>query len=203
MLTSPLSPLPLFLPYISCLFLQFRGLISKKSSSPPDNPHPLHFDPDTQPITSLPSIPLYPLDLSSTWTPAPPQTPLIIPTFLLYPSLSPPTSDLLSHLLTTDPLLASLTPVFSPPPHPSLSLGEIVVYVETDSGRLLKIPLRGKKPYTMEDVFLAGRKDADLAGKGADGIRVQDGCVSLVVLPKGDAEKKWVEDVKRRRDEGK
>ncbi|KAL7415698.1 hypothetical protein BDY24DRAFT_381927 [Mrakia frigida] len=186
--------------------LRFRGIIIKKSSSPPDNPHPLHFDPETRPENSLDSIvPLWPLELSSLWLPPPPQTPLILPTFLLYPSHQ--TSDLLSHLPSTTPLLQALSPLFpplSPPPEwdskGEFTIKNIAVYVETSQGRLLKIPVGPKKGFTMEDVFQAGRKDAAENGGERDGVVVRDGVVSLVVVTKGEGEEKWVGEMKRRRE---
>ena len=34
-------------------------------------------------------------------------------------------------------------------------------------------------------------------GQPMDGLEVKDGCLSFVVMPKGDVEKKWVEEFKQ------
>lgn len=166
----------------------------------------MHFDPDVIPETSLPSIPLcvvYRPALHTTWrsltlshdrsspvptawTAPPPQTPLIIPTFLLYPSQQ--SSDLISHLCITDPLSLILAPILNPP-HP-LSVSSSVVYLETAKHRLLKIP----KKMTMEEVFVVASQTP------GDGVVLKDGCLSLVVLGKGAEEKAWVDKMKSSRD---
>lgn len=72
-------------------------------------------------------------------------------------------------------------------------MNSIVIYCETNAGRLLKIP----KKMTLEDVFKAARgKD------GKDGAVVRDGLVSFVVVLKGEEERVWVEETKKKRANG-
>lgn len=118
----------------------------------------------------------------TSWIAPPAETPLIIPTFLLYPTLK--TSDLISRLCITDPLSQILSPVLTPPlPY---SLGSSVLYLETAQRRLLKIP----KKMSLEEVFVVASKVKE------DGAVLKDGCLSLVVLGKGEEEKAWVEKMK-------
>ena len=59
---------------------------------------------------------------------------------------------------------------------------------------MLKI---GKK-MTLRDVLKAAKaKDGD----PVDGIEMNDGTLSFVVLPKGQEEQKWVEDFKKTREQ--
>lgn len=70
--------------------------------------------------------------------------------------------------------------------------GKLVVYAMTMRKRLLKV---GKK-MTLSDICkAAGGKDGV-----RDGLEVKDGCLSFVVLPKGEAEQKWVDEFKKSRD---
>ncbi len=72
--------------------------------------------------------------------------------------------------------------------------GKLVVYAVTHRKRILKI---GKK-MTLRDVFNASKaKDGD----PHDGLELKDGCLTFVVVPKGDVEKNWVEECKRQRDD--
>lgn len=72
--------------------------------------------------------------------------------------------------------------------------GQLVVYAMTLRKRLLKV---GKK-MTLRDVCTAAKgKEGD---KLRDGLEVKDGCLTFVVLPKGDVEQKWVDDFKKARD---
>lgn len=71
--------------------------------------------------------------------------------------------------------------------------GKLVVYAMTRRKRLLKV---GRK-MNLRDVFKAAKaKD----GEPKDGLEVKDGCLTFVVLPKGDVETKWVDDYKKSRD---
>lgn len=115
----------------------------------------------------------------------------------MYPEAS--TSDLLSSFATTDTFADQLAPVFASPPEWDTtgaysSLASIVIYCETAKGRLLKIPHK----MTLEEVFAAGKRAKD----NDDGVVLRDGCLSFVVLAKGESEKKWVEEAKRKRDAG-
>jgi small subunit ribosomal protein S7e len=70
--------------------------------------------------------------------------------------------------------------------------GQLVVYAMTRRKRLLKV---GKK-MTLIDVCKAAKGKE---GEPRDGLEVKDGCLTFVVLPKGDVEKKWIEDFKKSR----
>lgn len=59
--------------------------------------------------------------------------------------------------------------------------------------RLLKV---GKK-MTLSDVCGAAKGKE---GEPRDGLEIKDGCLSFVVLPKGEVEQKWVDDYKKTRD---
>ena len=72
------------------------------------------------------------------------------------------------------------------------SIDNIVVYAVTHRRRLLKV---GKK-MTLRDVLKAS---AAKEGEPKDGLELKDGCLSFVVLVKGDVEKKWIEDFKKAR----
>lgn len=71
----------------------------------------------------------------------------------------------------------------------------MVVYVETKAKRLLKV---GKELTLREVVRKACREPKD--GVPRDGMILKDGLLSFVVLPKGSAEKGWIDDFKRQRD---
>ena len=73
------------------------------------------------------------------------------------------------------------------------SVDRIVIYAVTHRRRLLKV---GKK-MTLGDVLKAS---ANKAGNPKDGLELKDGCLSFVVLVKGDVEKDWIEDFKKARD---
>jgi hypothetical protein len=67
--------------------------------------------------------------------------------------------------------------------------GQLVIYATTHRRRLLKV---GKK-MTLRDVCKAAKgKDGQLK----DGLEVKDGCLTFVVLPKGEVERRWVNDYK-------
>lgn len=71
--------------------------------------------------------------------------------------------------------------------------GNLTVYAITHRKRLLKV---GKK-MNLRDVFVASKaKD----GEPRDGLEVKDGCLTFVVLPRGDAEKKWINEFKQSRE---
>jgi hypothetical protein len=67
-----------------------------------------------------------------------------------------------------------------------------VIYAITLRKRLLKV---GKK-MTLIDVCRAAKgKETE----PRDGLEVKDGCLTFVVLPKGNVEQKWIEDFKKSR----
>jgi hypothetical protein len=72
--------------------------------------------------------------------------------------------------------------------------GSLVIYAMTRWKRLLKVG----REMTLRDVCrAAGGSCAD--GKG-NGLEVKDGCLSFVVVPKGEAARKWVEEYKSMRE---
>ena len=178
--------------------------------SPPDNPPPVHFDPDSLPLDP----PLYPppssTDQHEPWTPPPPeQTTLIYPVFLLYPSHSQ--SDFITHFSEETSVADHLAVMFpssapsSEPPFPAWDTkreyhsDNLVVYVETAHRRLLKVG----RDLTLREVIRKAVKPA-MDGKGVgDGVILRDGLLSLVVLVKGEREKEWIDQYKRSRDGAK
>ena len=122
---------------------------------------------------------------------------LILPVFFLYPQYA--TSDIISEFDENSTFRAHLETMFPPnAPAPEWDLKKeylpenLVTYVPTHRKRLLKV---GKK-MTLRDVFQAAKAKE---GQQRDGLEVKDGCLSFVVMPKGDVEKKWVEEFKQLR----
>ncbi|KAI9511259.1 40S ribosomal protein S7 [Russula earlei] len=123
---------------------------------------------------------------------------LILPVFFLYPEHA--TSDVIPEFVEDTTFGAHLEIMF-PRDAPASSLqpwdmegkyrddGTLVVYAMTRRKRLLKV---GRK-MTLRDVCRA-------AGGGSsgrdDGLEFMDGCLSFVVVPKGEVERKWVEEYK-------
>ncbi|KII95914.1 hypothetical protein PLICRDRAFT_87223 [Plicaturopsis crispa FD-325 SS-3] len=144
-------------------------------SGPSENPYVPHFDPED-----------------------PTQSTLIVPTFFLYPQHA--TSDIIAQFVEDTPFAIHLSEMFPPdaPPPPwdtarEYIAGQLVVYAITSRKRLLKV---GKK-MTLRDVCRAAKAKE---GEPRDGLEVKDGCLTFVVVPKGDAEKKWVDEFKKSRD---
>ncbi|KAJ7499257.1 hypothetical protein FB451DRAFT_1161780 [Mycena latifolia] len=152
-----------------------RNLIAIPNKDGSQNPFAPHFDPED-----------------------PTDNTLIIPVFFLYPQHA--TSDVIPEFVEDTPFAAHLSTMFPPQaPPPSWDVkgeyvdGQLVIYAMTHRKRLLKV---GKK-MTLRDVCLAAKaKD----GEPRDGLEVKDGCLTFAVLPKGDAEKKWVDEYKSTRD---
>ena len=122
---------------------------------------------------------------------------MIFPVLLMYPQYA--TTDLISHFHEDTPFSAHLSAMFPPnaPPPEWDKKGEyvdgnLVVLGWTKRRRLLKI---GKK-MTLRDVL---DRFAAKEGEPADGMELKDGCLSFVVLPKGDVEKEWIENFKKLR----
>jgi hypothetical protein len=165
--------------------------------SPPDNPHPAAFD-----LSALPTLPLS----DTTWTPPPLDTPLIFPTFLMYPTHAQ--SDFITHFhqeTSFDDQLAQMfpsSPSSGQVPFPGWDTkreyytSNLVVYVETRHRRLLKVG----KDLTLREVLAKGFR-APVDGVVKDGVVLKDGLLSFVVLPKGQEEKKFIDEFKRKRDE--
>jgi hypothetical protein len=119
---------------------------------------------------------------------------LIFPTFFLYPQHA--TSDFISDFVEDTPFAAHLSNMFPPlSPAPEWDKnreyvnGNLVIYAMTSRRRLLKV---GKK-MTLRDVLKASQAKV---GEPMDGLEMKDGCLSFVVLPKGEVESKWVDDYK-------
>ena len=167
------------------------------TNSPPDNPHPLHFDPEVAPLDP----PLYQPE-GSTYVPTPAHCPIIFPVFLLYPEYGQ--SDLISHFDETTSVGDHLKVMF--PASQDVGGwagwdekkeywgGNLVVYAETAQKRLLKVG----KELTLREVLAKAVKEEE--GK-KDGVVLRDGLMSFVVLVKGAKEKAWIEEFKRKRDE--
>ncbi|RPD67088.1 40S ribosomal protein S7 [Lentinus tigrinus ALCF2SS1-7] len=115
---------------------------------------------------------------------------MIFPVLFMYPQYA--TTDLISHFHEDTPFSAHLSAMFPPnSPQPEWDKkgeyvdGNLVVFGWTKRRRLLKI---GKK-MTLRDVCKAAKaKD----GEPVDGIEMNDGTLSFVVLPKGKEEQKWM-----------
>ncbi|CDU26178.1 related to CNS1-cyclophilin seven suppressor [Sporisorium scitamineum] len=186
--------------------LLVRGLWLETTPRPPDNPQPAHFDPDFLPAQSKDSLPL-----TQTWSPPDIiRTPLILPLFFIYPQHAQ--SDFIPDFHEDSTLSLYLSTIF-----PRSSLGSLPwdsnkeyyddnlqVYATTRKERLLKL---GRK-LTLRQVMDEAFKEADRA-KGEDGVRdrdglvMRDGILSLVVVPKGQPEKRWVDEFKVLREKGK
>ncbi|KAI0719481.1 40S ribosomal protein S7 [Cerioporus squamosus] len=127
------------------------------------NPYEPHFDPED-----------------------PTNSTMIFPVLFMYPQYA--TTDLISHFHEDTPFSAHLSAMFPPnAPRPEWDKkgeyvdGKLVVFGWTKRRRLLKI---GKK-MTLRDVCRAAKaKDGD----PVDGLEMNDGTLSFVVLPKGDEE---------------
>lgn len=124
---------------------------------------------------------------------------LIIPAFFLYPEYA--TSDLISHFQEDTPFsghIATMFPPEAPAPHwdkkGQYVVGNVAIYAITHRRRLLKV---GQK-MTLRDVCSASK------GKDGvnDGLELKDGCLTFVVVPKGEVERRWIDEFKRTRDQG-
>ncbi len=123
---------------------------------------------------------------------------MIFPVLFMYTQYA--TTDLISHFQEDTPFSSHLSVMFPPnAPQPEWDKngeyvdGNIVVFGWTKRRRLLKI---GKK-MTLRDVCRAARGKE---GEPRDGLEMNDGTLSFVVLPKGAEEQKWVEDFKKTRE---
>lgn len=182
------------------LAITTRGLVVVKTSQPPDNPHPLDFDPE-----ALSNAPLYPPEEAEAWIAPNAHTPLIFPVFLLYPQHNQ--SDLITHFHEETSFDQQLAPIF--PSSPSSSsppwsewddkheyyTSNLSVYVETSQRRLLKVG----KEITLREVIAKAVKPAN-GSTPRDGIVLRDGLMSFVVLVRGKEEREWIENFKRVRD---
>lgn len=118
--------------------------------------------------------------------------------FFLYPQYA--TSDVIPEFVESTPFSAHIATMFPPNAQPpewdpkgEYVDGRLVIYAMTHRKRLLKV---GKK-MTLRDLCNAAKSKA---GEPSDGLEVKDGCLTFVILPKGEVETKWVEEYKRTRD---
>jgi len=128
----------------------------------------------------------------------PTQSTLVLPVFFLYPQHA--TSDVIQEFVEDTPFSAHLSAMFPPQvPGPGwdakgeYTAGNLVIYAMTHRKRLLKV---GKK-MTLRDVCKAAKAKNN---EPLDGLEVKDGCLTFVVVPKGETEAKWVEEYKKSRD---
>ncbi|UZJ51075.1 hypothetical protein CBS101457_000395 [Exobasidium rhododendri] len=179
-----------------------RGVWVETTAKPPENPNPLHFDPEALGASSQPSLPL--LGEKKWVVPDSIRTPLVFPILFLYPAHFQ--TDLVSHFHEDTSVGSHLDLMFPPESRGALpwdEKGEYVadnlnVYATTRNKRLLKL---GRK-ITLREILDQGAKDADKAkGIERDGVVMMDGFISLVVLPKGDEEKKWIKRFQKEREE--
>jgi len=120
---------------------------------------------------------------------------LILPVFFLYPQYA--TSDIISEFVEDTAFGVHIETMFPPnAPAPDWDLkreyhpANLVIYAPTYRKRLLKV---GKK-MSLRNVYKVAKAKE---GQPMDGLEVKDGCLSFVVMPKGDVEKKWVEEFKQ------
>lgn len=186
-----------------------RGLWIESTSKPPENPNPAQFDPDA--ISGTDSSSTLPLTITNKegeitantkWhTPDAIRTPIIFPVVLLYPQYHQ--SDMVSQFHEDTTLGAHLDMMFPHPPSlPWDTKGEYVssnlsILATTHSKRILRIG----KGLTLREAMDHCARDADPAKKEErDGMVLQDGILSFIVIPKGsEAEKRWIEEFKKQR----
>lgn len=128
---------------------------------------------------------------------------LIMPVFFLYPEHG--TSDAVPEFVEDSTIGAHLAVMFPSGARPQpwdvegkyADNGSLVVYATTRQRRLLKV---GRK-MTLLDLYRAASNGGVVGpdGKG-DGLEMMDWCLSLVVVPKGEVERKWVEEYKSTRE---
>jgi tetratricopeptide (TPR) repeat protein len=123
---------------------------------------------------------------------------LVFPVWFLYPQHG--VSDMIQEFSEDTTFVDHLDAMFSPdgPPPPfdpsrtQYTSANLVVYATTHRKRALKC---GKRTTLRELLDSAKAKE----GEKADGLEMKDGCLNFVVVPKGDEEKKWIDEFKRNR----
>lgn len=151
---------------------------------------PPHFDPEQLPQTSSSSLSL----ASSEWQPPPTTCPLIFPVFLLRPLATPPTRDL---ILTfhQDVTFGGQLDAFNAQNAAKQGRAPVeeVVYAVTKSGRILKV---GRKLTLQKVIATAATR---LPTGEQDGLQLVEGwCLEFFIVPKGDSETQWIQEMKRR-----
>ena len=173
--------------------ISMLGLIVKGDIFKSDRQQNVEFDNTYLPESSKFLIPLFPPNV---WSSPPPTTPLTFPTNILYP-LSPvgPMAEHIAGFSTISTFSDQLHPMLNPPPpwdqtNEYAGQSSVSVYVITNIGKILKVGMG----LTLSKVLAAASK-----GKSAqshDGIPLVEGTLNFIILPKGEKEKKWVEDYK-------
>lgn len=120
---------------------------------------------------------------------------VIFPVFFLYPQYA--TTDVIAEFQEDTPFSAHIATMFPPQAPPpdwdkqgEYTDGRLVIYAMTHRNRLLKV---GKK-MTLRDVLMAS---AAKPGEPKDGLELRDGCLTFVVMPRGEIEQNWVVDFKQ------
>ncbi|CAO1614140.1 unnamed protein product [Parajaminaea phylloscopi] len=179
-----------------------RGLWISVSPRPPAESVDPHFSQDRLPAASSSAYPLS----STDWVPPDViRTPIVFPVMLLYPQYAQ--SDFIQDFHEDTAVGDHLDAMFPPESRGSLpwdQKGEYIspnlnVYATTHRMRLLKVG----KGLTLRQICDQGAKEErGLDGKvHRDGIVLQDGMLSMVVLPKGgDAEAEWIARFKKDRE---
>ncbi|KAI5450397.1 methylenetetrahydrofolate reductase (NAD(P)H) met13 [Naganishia albida] len=182
--------------------IKARGILQVHTAAPPDNPNPVAFDED-----SIPQVPLTPPE-GVTWSPPPVAAPLVFPAFFLYPTAQ--TSDLITRFHEDSTFYDQLEAMFplssdGQAAHPGITWADwdkahefrsdnLSIYAITRNKKLLKIG----RNHTLRQV---AEKAASLSAPGQrDGLVMQDGLMSFIVLPTGAGEKEWLERFKADRD---
>jgi len=127
---------------------------------------------------------------------------LYIPVFFFYPEHA--MSDVIAEYFEDTPFGAHLAMMFPQggPFQPwdtgrkYVDDGSLVIYTTTRRKRLLKV---GRKMTLRQLCRAAGTGSGSVIGPDGkrDGLEFLDGCLSFVVVPKGEVERKWVEEFKR------
>ncbi|TFK29260.1 40S ribosomal protein S7 [Coprinopsis marcescibilis] len=122
---------------------------------------------------------------------------LIFPVFFLYPQYA--TSDIIPEFVEDTTYAAHLEQMFPPvgsapewDVKKEYTAKNLNVYAITQQKRLLKV---GRK-MSMRDVFKNAKPKP---GEPSDGLEIKDGCLTFVVVPKGDAEQDWIRKFKASR----
>jgi len=139
-----------------------------------------------------------------------PTSQIIFPVLLLYPQYS--TSDFIKSFAehtTFREQIEAVFPADGPPANWDVKreyrIGNLSVYAVTRRKVLLKVGLN----MTLADLFLrAGTSKITSTGRSAetehvaeaDGLEVNDGCLSFVLVPRGNVEQGYVETFKANRD---
>ncbi|KAJ9126432.1 hypothetical protein QFC24_002175 [Naganishia onofrii] len=182
--------------------IRARGILQVSTNSPPDNPNPAGFDPEY-----IPEVPLTTPE-GVTWTAPEVATPLVFPAFFLYPTAQ--NSDLITQFHEDSTFYDQLEAMFplssdGQAAHQGVTWAEwdrkhefrcdnLTIYATTKAKKLLKVG----RTHTLRQV---AQKAASLSAPGQpDGLFMQDGLMSFIVLPSGEGEKEWLDRFKADRE---